>query len=429
MKFIFTLLLSFFSVVIASGASFPYITLNSKTNRLSDNGTNLTYNGSVLSGSTGTAGTLITNGASVSSGDLVAYGSTITNTAKATLANITNAMGIFTGSTTTFLNGSGALSTPTPASAANWTASGTTNSSLAGNATLNALTATNASTMAALSVTSFTNSARTASRVVFSASDKSDASSAASSVLLNSLTDPTGTGACVFGTAPTVSSLVVQTSLTITNAGSSTMAVLSPPAANTLQIGNNGGAPTAQTIKAADGSGTDKTGAILGLKGGQSTGTAAGGPVIISTSQTSTTGSTPNAYTERFHAQAKFVDLTESTATKLFTIPVTATNYVGLTATVTVYAGDGTDFQSQSNVITVDAVAKTTTITTSISTVANTQAASSGTLTSTFTAVDDGSNVMSIKCNAVSSLTQTVLRAKVVVTAINSSGTAAITEQ
>jgi hypothetical protein len=36
---------------------------------------------------------------------------------------------------------------------------------------------------------------------------------------------------------------------------------------------------------------------------------------------------------------------------------------------------------------------------------------------------------MAVKANAVSSLSQTVLRAKLVITAINSNGTGAVTEQ
>ena len=96
---------------------------------------------------------------------------------------------------------------------------------------------------------------------------------------------------------------------------------------------------------------------------------------------------------------------------------------------MTIYATDGTDFQSLTSSIRVDAVAKTTTITPQATQTDNTAAVSAGTLTCTYTAADNGSNVLAVKANAVSSLTQTVLRAKIVVTAINSNGTAAITEQ
>lgn len=95
MKFLSTIVLFaalIFTAPRANAAAFPYITLNSKTNRVSDNGTNLTYNGSALSGSGGTAGTLVTNGATASAGDLVAYGTAITNVAKATSAQVGTAV-------------------------------------------------------------------------------------------------------------------------------------------------------------------------------------------------------------------------------------------------------------------------------------------------------------------------------------------------
>jgi hypothetical protein len=202
-------------------------------------------------------------------------------------------------------------------------------------------------------------------------------------------------------------------------------------AANIFQFGGNDAAsPSAATIKGVDGSGTDRFGGALNLAGGKSTGNAASGPVILQTANSAGgSASTVNTFTERFHAVPKWVTLTTASATTIFTIPVPATNYVGLTATVTIYATDGTDHQSKTSVITVDAIAKTTTITPTLSQVDNTTAASAGTLTCTYTAVDNTSNVLAIKANAVSSLTETVLRAKVVITAINSNGTAAVTEQ
>lgn len=211
---------------------------------------------------------------------------------------------------------------------------------------------------------------------------------------------------------------------------SSIDAVMTRDAANTIQQGGDAATATAQTIKAHDGSGTDKDGAGYTFEGGQNTGTGRGGNVILRTANTAgASSSTAGTYSERFHAPAKFVNLTDATATTLFTIPVAATNYVGLTAVVTIYATDGTDHQSKTSRLIIDAIAKTTTITATVTETANTTAASSGTLTCTYTVVDAGSNVLAVKAAASSSLTETVLRAKVVITAINSNGTAAITEQ
>lgn len=200
--------------------------------------------------------------------------------------------------------------------------------------------------------------------------------------------------------------------------------------ANTLQIGTDSATPAAQTIKGADGSGSNIAGGAVRHDGGYSTGTAAGGPVIIRTvNSAGATSSSLNTSSERFHAIAKWVTLTSATATTIFTVPVPATNYVGLTATVTIYATDGTDHQSKTSVITCDAINKAGAITETLSQVDNTTATSSGTLTATYDSVDAGSNVLGIRVAADSSLSETVLRAKIVITAINSNGSAAVTEQ
>lgn len=299
-----------------------------------------------------------------------------------------------------------------------------------------------------LAVTAFTNTARTASTFVVAAADKSDASTATSSVLASTLSDETGTGLAVFNTnavlvTPTLGA-AKATSIT-RNSGieglywnGSGLAFLGISSSNPsiiatvdagVQLGASSATPVAGSMVAASGSGTDKDGASLTIGGGQGTGTGRGGSLIFRTSNTSTTGSTAQTYTERSHVIGKYVTLTESSATTILTIPVPATNYVGLAATITIYATDGTDHQSKTSRILVDAIAKTTTITPTLTQVDNTTAASAGTLSCTYTVADNGSNVLALKANAVSSLTQTVLRAHIVVTAINSNGTAAITEQ
>lgn len=66
-----------------------------------------------------------------------------------------------------------------------------------------------------------------------------------------------------------------------------------------LQLGTDASTATAQSVKAHDGSGTDKSGANLQIQGGQSTGTGTPGNVIIRTATAGSTGSSLNGYTTR----------------------------------------------------------------------------------------------------------------------------------
>lgn len=202
--------------------------------------------------------------------------------------------------------------------------------------------------------------------------------------------------------------------------------VLERDAAATLQMGSDAATATAQTLKAHDGSGTDKDGADFRLCGGQSTGTGRGGSVTIRTSLTSTTGSSANSYSTREFHNAKPVDLTESSATTIVTVAVAAGEYVSFDMYSTVFASDGTDHQSLPTRLNVSAVNKAGTVTATITAIDGTTAASAGTLTCTYTAAASGNNVI-VQANAVSSLSQTILRSKWSINALNGNGTAAIT--
>lgn len=188
-----------------------------------------------------------------------------------------------------------------------------------------------------------------------------------------------------------------------------------------LQVGADAATPTSQGFKGADGSGTDKTGSQLNIGGGKGTGTGRGGDVVVKTTNASTTGSTAQSYSTRRFDSAKFVDLTESTATLFCNIAVASAKYAGARLICTITANDGTDYQSLTSQVTVDAVNKAGTVTATLTQVDNTTAASAGTLTCTYTAVANG-NTVDIKANAVSSLTQTVLRAKWSVISLNTDG-------
>lgn len=82
----------------------------------------------------------------------------------------------------------------------------------------------------------------------------------------------------------------------VIQAGSSTDTFLQRSAAATWKVGQDASTATDQTIIAADGSGTDKTGDALTIGGGRSTGTGAPGKVLFKRGTVSTTGSSANAY-------------------------------------------------------------------------------------------------------------------------------------
>lgn len=168
---------------------------------------------------------------------------------------------------------------------------------------------------------------------------------------------------------------------------------------------------TSPLLTAPSASGTDKAGGSLTIAAGKGTGTGIGGDVIFQTSVPTTTGTTLQTLGDRGHIEAKYFTLTESADTAFMQVAIPTSTVAGGTIIYTIEANDGTDFQSISGVATWDAVNKAGTITPTITDVQNaSEAASAGTLAATITVVDAGSNLISIRANAVSSLTQTVLR-------------------
>lgn len=210
--------------------------------------------------------------------------------------------------------------------------------------------------------------------------------------------------------------------------GASSDLLLYRDAAATLQLGVDAASAINQAIKSHDGSGTDKDGAGITVEGGQSTGTGRGGYVRSATSLTGTTGSSANSYSTRSYASAKPVDLTESSATLFANVALASSKIAGFTLACTVYANDGTNYQSVTSEVRIDAVNKAGTVTATLTQTDNTTAASSGTLTCTYTAVANGNGV-DIKANAVSSLTQTVLRVKWSIISLNSDDVGTVTAQ
>lgn len=205
--------------------------------------------------------------------------------------------------------------------------------------------------------------------------------------------------------------------------------VLGREAAAVLQMGADAATATTQTLKAHDGTGTDKDGAILQISGGQSTGTARGGATSHRTSlSAASTGASVNSYSTRDYHSAKPVSLTESAATTFANISIASAGQAGARLICTVEASDGTDHQSLTSQVTVDGINKAGTLTATLTQSDNAAAASAGTLTATYS-VTAGTNSIDIKCNAVSSLTQTTLRVKWSIVSLNSNGVATVTPQ
>ena len=207
--------------------------------------------------------------------------------------------------------------------------------------------------------------------------------------------------------------------------------IITSPGSGQIQLGaTDAAAPVAQTLSMQSVvTGTSNTaGVAFTRQTSLGTGTGGSGDDVLKMGITGGSGTTVNTAGTRMYRRAKETTLTEATATKLFTVPLAAGGYIGMTITATVFAADATDFQTITSVLNVNAVAKSTTITGTITQVDGTAAASSGTLTPvTYTVVDDGSNVLSVKCAATSSLTQTTLSCKWAITMLNSNVSATVT--
>lgn len=199
-------------------------------------------------------------------------------------------------------------------------------------------------------------------------------------------------------------------------------------AAGRIQLGVDAASPVAQTLKAHDGTGTNADAAPLTLSGGNSTGTGDDGDVILSSTMTGSSGSTANSQQTRAQVVARFRNLTESTATNLVSIALGSSRVTGGTATITVWANDGTDFQTLTSEVRFGAVNKAGVVTATVSQTDGTTAASAGTLTVTYDATTTGNNVI-LRANATSSLTQTILRSRIVITALNGDDTQVVTPQ
>ena len=113
----------------------------------------------------------------------------------------------------------------------------------------------------------------------------------------------------------------------------------------------------------------------------------------------------------RIYIKASAKTLTESSATGCVDIAVASGSVANGRFYYSIQANDATDYQAISGSVNWSVVNKAGTLTAVLSTPVEANAVSSGTLTVTVTAAT-GTNKITISLNAVSSLTQTTLRAK-----------------
>jgi len=184
-------------------------------------------------------------------------------------------------------------------------------------------------------------------------------------------------------------------------------------------------APYSVILHACHGSGTNINAADFTISGGAATGTGNGGFVKTTTSVKRASGTTQQSDTDRNVIPAKYVDITGGAATTFGTLALTTSGTTsGGEVMYTIEANDGTDYQSLTGVLKYDVVNKAGTLTVTYSDVQNgAGACSAGTLTATVTAAVSGTSIQ-FQANAVSSLSETVLRVSFQV--INNFGVATV---
>jgi hypothetical protein len=296
-----------------------------------------------------------------------------------------------------------------------------------------------------------TNAAQTFTGVqTFGSSPTAPIGAATNEVWGGSATIGTGAGNVVIGNAANVSgtsaqSVVIGSSASVYASGVSNVVAIGSNAStnqnNSIQIGRYSGATSANQIiighagantelptqmvigsvtnaapqanlhlTTTSGNGTNIAATNLKISPGRGTGTGAAGNLHIQTSPLLASGTTLQTLADRDVVVAAAKTLTESSATAIADIAVAAASVTGGTIYYTVEANDGTDYQSRRGSVNFTAVNKAGTLTTDIGTPAESVAVSAGTLTCTPT-VTIGANKITLNLNAVSSLTQTVLRA------------------
>lgn len=194
-------------------------------------------------------------------------------------------------------------------------------------------------------------------------------------------------------------------------------------------LGQSASSPINQVVQSCNATGTDHNGSSLTIEPGQSTGSGVPGDLIYRTSlYTNSSGSTANAYTTRGQIVGRPCALTNATATSFQRFTMATNTQAGIQLFCTVGIVDASfNRHSLSTMLIVDAINVNGTITATINPTAGSTASNTGTLTTAYTVVDEGSNVLAIRCNANTSLTATIEKVKWTVSAINSDGAITVT--
>lgn len=175
---------------------------------------------------------------------------------------------------------------------------------------------------------------------------------------------------------------------------------------------NPSGTPSPSGLVGACASGSDVKGGDEMIVGGLSTGAGLGGALILATAQSTSTSSTLNTRQARHYLSAEPITLTESTATKVCTVSnIVSGKFVSIKIFATTHADDGSNYQTVAEELMITDVNVAGTMGTAVVSAPALTASfiSSGTLTTAWTAVVSA-NGLDLKCNAVSSLTQTTLK-------------------
>jgi hypothetical protein len=200
-----------------------------------------------------------------------------------------------------------------------------------------------------------------------------------------------------------------------TTAGTATDTSISKPCAGCVAVGNGTENDKTGTFQAAAftggiATGTNITSQNVVVASGSSTGNANSGDLSLRVAVNGSSGSSANTPVDRDRIAAGWTTLTESSATAVMEVAVASNTIAGGTLKYTIEANDGTDFQVIRGNVEFSAINKAGTLTCTLGTPTEVTTSPTGTLTNTATCTT-GTNKITFNLNAVSSLTQTTLRA------------------
>jgi hypothetical protein len=159
-----------------------------------------------------------------------------------------------------------------------------------------------------------------------------------------------------------------------------------------LQLGADAATATPQTIKAHDGSGSDKSAADMTIATGKSTGAGTGGNLKFKTSFPDAAGSSLNGYQTRYAFSPNRFSLSDAVASTIFSVDnLTSGKIVGIEVFITTYARNGNDAIVNNDVAVISAFNDGAGIVTSVSASNVTNSlATLNSMTTEITAIDNG---------------------------------------